>query len=65
MHYHDIPAGRLNSICCSQNIFFLQEGVAEDAAFVLQVDVLSYVSYVMLCFNLLIILLHICKLRIV
>lgn len=43
---------------------FLQE-VAEDVAFVLQVDILAYVSYIRLCINLLIILLHICKLRIV
>lgn len=40
------------------------KGVAEDVAFVFQMDILAYVSYIRLCFYLLI-LLHICKLRIV
>lgn len=34
---------------------FLQEGDAEDVAFVLHADVLAYVSYIKLCFNLLVI----------
>lgn len=54
MYYDHIPASRLDLLAVHR-MTFLQEGDAEDVAFVLHADVLAYVSYIKLCFNLLVI----------